>query len=360
MNVPLFSPLQVRSLLLKNRLVMSPMQQYLSPDGLVGAWHLVHLGSRAVGGVGLVITEATAVSPEGRNTLFDTGLWNEAQVEAWKPIIQFVQAQGAKIAVQLWHAGGKGSHAHPTAGFHYLPPTDGGWVTKSASAVSLDKQHTAEALTMTEIATLVADFAQAATRAVHAGFDAIELHAGHGYLLHQFYSALANHRSDAYGGSFENRIRLLLEVVDAIRAVIPEAMPLLVRLSAVDFSDEEHAWHLADSVRLVAVLQQHGVDVVTASAGVFSAPDRAKLVPSYQVPYAEKIKADTGILTGAVGLITTPEQANELIATGQADLIMLARELLRDPYFPLRAATVLHADTPVPTPYTRAFPSSGR
>jgi 2,4-dienoyl-CoA reductase-like NADH-dependent reductase (Old Yellow Enzyme family) len=215
------------------------MQQYESPDGLVGAWHMVHLGSRAVGGVGLVITEATAVTPEGRNTLFDTGLWNEAQVAAWRPIVEFVQAQGARIAVQLWHAGGKGSHAHPMAGFHYLPPSEGGWITKSASAVSFDHQHTSEALTLPEIQTLITDFAQAAARAVQAGFDAIELHAGHGYLFHQFYSALANHRHDEYGGSFENRIRLLVETVDAIRAVIPDSMPLLVRLSAVDFSDEE-------------------------------------------------------------------------------------------------------------------------
>jgi len=355
MNTPLFTPLQLRSLTLKNRLAMSPMQQYSSPDGLVGQWHLVHLGSRAVGGVGLIITEATAVTPEGRNTLFDTGIWNEAQVAAWRPIVEFVQAQGAKIAVQLWHAGGKGSHAHPAAGFHYLPPADGGWTTKSASAVSLDHQHTSEALTIPEIQSLLADFAAGAQRAVAAGFDAIELHAGHGYLFHQFYSALVNHRLDDYGGSFENRIRLLVEAVDAIRAVIPATMPLLVRLSAVDFSDEEHAWHLADSVRLVAVLQQHGVDVVTASAGGFGMPDRAKVVPLYQVPYAEKIRADTGIITGAVGLITTPAQANDLIANGQADLVLLARELLRDPYFPLRAAAELPAETPVPVQYKRAF-----
>jgi len=355
MNTPLFTPLQLRSLTLKNRLAMSPMQQYSSPDGLVGQWHLVHLGSRAVGGVGLIITEATAVTPEGRNTLFDTGIWNEAQVAAWRPIVEFVQAQGAKIAVQLWHAGGKGSHAHPAAGFHYLPPADGGWTTKSASAVSLDHQHTSEALTIPEIQNLLADFAAGAQRAVAAGFDAIELHAGHGYLFHQFYSALVNHRTDDYGGSFENRIRLLVEAVDAIRAVIPAAMPLLVRLSAVDFSDEEHAWHLVDSVRLVAVLQQHGVDVVTASAGGFGMPDRAKVVPLYQVPYAEKIRADTGIITGAVGLITTPAQANDLIANGQADLVLLARELLRDPYFPLRAAAELYAETPVPVQYKRAF-----
>jgi 2,4-dienoyl-CoA reductase-like NADH-dependent reductase (Old Yellow Enzyme family) len=355
MSVPLFSPLQLRSLTLKNRLVMSPMQQYSSTEGLVGSWHLVHLGSRAVGGVGLVITEATAISPEGRNTLFDTGLWNEAQVAAWRPIVQFVQAQGASIAVQLWHAGGKGSHAHPAAGFHYLPPAEGGWVTKSASAVALDHQHTSEALTKPEIQALIADFAAAAQRAVATGFDAIELHAGHGYLFHQFYSALANHRTDEYGGSFDNRVRLLVDAVDAVRAVIPEGMPLLVRLSAVDFSEEALAWTLADSVQLAALLQQHGVDVITASAGGFGMPDRAKVVPLYQVPYAEKIRADTGIVTGAVGLITTPEQANDLVANGQADLVVLARELLRAPYFPLQAATALHAEVPVPVQYKRAF-----
>jgi 2,4-dienoyl-CoA reductase-like NADH-dependent reductase (Old Yellow Enzyme family) len=355
METPLFSPIQIRGLKLKNRLAMSPMQQYSSQDGLAGPWHLVHLGSRAVGGAGLIITEATAVTPEGRNTLFDTGLWNEEQVAAWRTIVAFVQAQGAKIGVQLWHAGGKGSHAHPEAGFHYLPVAEGGWVTKSASAVSLDKQHTSEALTIPEIKELIIAFADAATRAVQAGFDTVELHAGHGYLFHQFYSGLANHRTDEYGGSFENRIRLLIETVDAIRAVIPDTMPLFVRLSAVDFSDEEHAWHLPDSVRLTAVLQQHGVDVVTASAGGFGMPDRSKVVPLYQVPYAEKIRAETGIVTGAVGLITTPAQANELITSGQADLILLARELLRDPYFPLRAAKELHAETPVPVQYKRAF-----
>ncbi|UOQ52250.1 NADH:flavin oxidoreductase/NADH oxidase [Hymenobacter cellulosivorans] len=357
MEPHLFSPLSIRSVQLKNRLVMSPMQQYSSPDGLVGAWHLVHLGSRAVGGIGLIITEATAVSPEGRNTPFDTGLWNEAQVEAWRPVVRFVQDQGAKIAVQLWHAGGKGSHAHPAAGFHHLPPDQGGWITKSASAVSLDQQHTPEALTVAEIQTLIAEFAQGARRAVQAGFDAIELHAGHGYLFHQFYSALANHRTDDYGGSFDNRVQLLLQTVQAIRAVIPEAMPLLVRLSAVDFSAEAHAWHLADSVRLTRLLQQHGVDVVTASAGGFSAPEKSQVGPLYQVPYAEKIRAETGVLTGAVGLITTPQQANDLIANGQADLVLLARELLRDPYFPLRAAAVLGAATAAPVQYGRAFPT---
>jgi 2,4-dienoyl-CoA reductase-like NADH-dependent reductase (Old Yellow Enzyme family) len=270
--------------------------------------------------------------------------------------VEFVQAQGAKIAVQLWHAGGKGSHAHPVAGFHYLTPAEGGWVTKSASAVSLDKQHTPEALTGTEIQTLIASFTAGAQRAVAAGFDAIELHAGHGYLFHQFYSALANQRTDEYGGSFENRIRLLIETVAAIRSVIPAGMPLLVRLSAVDFSEEAEAWHLTDSVRLTRILQEQGVDVVTASAGGFRAPEKDQIGPLYQVPYAERIKADTGILTGAVGLITTPEHANMLVSSGKADLVLLARELLRDPYFPLRAAHELELEAPAPVQYLRAFP----
>jgi 2,4-dienoyl-CoA reductase-like NADH-dependent reductase (Old Yellow Enzyme family) len=358
MSVNLFSPLQLRELTLKNRLVMSPMQQYRSPDGLVGPWHLVHLGSRAVGGVGLIITEATAAAPEGRNTLLDTGLWNEAQEAAWRPVVQFVQAQGARIAVQLWHTGGKGSHHPPAAGFHYLPPAEGGWPTKSASAVSLDHQHTPEALTVPEIQQIIADFARAAERAVRVGFDAIELHAGHGYLFHQFYSALSNQRQDAYGGSFENRTRLLLEAVRAVRAVIPAGMPLLVRLSAVDFSPAPEAWQLPDSVRLAGLLQQHGVDVVTASAGGLHPPAKEQVGPLYQVPYAAEIRAATGLVTGAVGLITTPEQAADIVTSGQADLVLLARELLRDPYFPLRAARALHAPVAPPAEYQRAFPTS--
>jgi 2,4-dienoyl-CoA reductase-like NADH-dependent reductase (Old Yellow Enzyme family) len=355
MSLNLFSPLTLRDLTLKNRLAVSPMQQYSAPDGLVGNWHLVHLGSRAVGGAGLIITECAAVAPEGRNTLFDVGLWNDAQVAAWRPLIQFVQEQGTKIAIQLWHAGGKGSHRHPQAGFTYLPPAEGGWVTKSASAVSLDHEQTSEAMTLADIAAVKTSFVAAAQRAVHAGFDAIELHAGHGYLFHQFYSSLFNHRTDDYGGSFENRIRLLVETVQAIRQMLPAAMPVLVRISAVDYSDDPQAWQLADSVKLAAILKTQGVDLLTASGGGFVNVDRSRVFAGYQVPLAEKIKLETGILTGAVGLITEPAQANAIITTGQADLVLLAREELRDPYFPLHAAKALHLPVDAPAQYKRAF-----
>lgn len=351
----LFSPLTIRNMTLKNRLVVSPMQQYSSPDGIVGNWHLVHLGSRAVGGAGLIITECTAVSPEGRNTLSDTGLWNDEQVTAWKPIVQFVQQQGAKMAIQLWHAGGKGSHRHPSDGFTYLPASEGGWITKSASAVSLDKEQTSQPLTVPEIQSLKANFVASAQRAVQAGFDAIEIHAGHGYLFHQFYSALTNHRTDEYGGSFGNRIRLLVETVEEIRAALPADMPLMVRISSVDYSEAEGAWHLEDSVKLAAILKERGVDIITASAGGLAAPDRSQVVPSYQVPFAEKIKNETGLITGAVGLITQPEQADELISSGRADLVMVAREFLRDPYFALHASQVLGAEVAIPSQYKRAF-----
>lgn len=355
MALSIFSPLTIRGMALKNRLVVSPMQQYTAHDGLVGNWHLVHLGSRAVGGAGLIITECSAVSPEGRNTLFDTGLWNDQQVTAWQPIVQFVQEQGTKIAIQLWHSGSKGSHRHPQQGFGILPPDEGGWIPKGPSAGVLDNGPVAEAMTLADIEQVKADFVAAAKRAVQAGFDSIELHAAHGYIFHQFYSALVNQRTDAYGGSFENRIRLLLETVQAMREVLPETMPLLVRLSVVDYSDDPRAWQLADGVRLSAILKAYGVDVVTASGGGFVNVDPASVFPSYQVPMAEKIKAETGIITGAVGLITEPEQAEAIIASGQADLVLMARELLRDPYFPLRAAQALHQPTEIPVPYKRAF-----
>ncbi|UOG73396.1 NADH:flavin oxidoreductase/NADH oxidase [Hymenobacter tibetensis] len=355
MALSIFSPLTIRGMTLKNRLVVSPMQQYLTPDGLVGTWHMVHLGSRAVGGAGLIITECSAVSPEGRNTLFDTGLWNDEQVAAWQPIVQFVQEQGAKIAIQLWHAGGKGSHRHPQEGMTYLPPTEGGWLPKGPSPTALGNGLAAEALTLAEMETIKANFVAATQRAVQAGFDSIELHAAHGYVFHQFYSGLTNHRTDQYGGSFENRIRLLVETVQAMRQVMPEAMPLLARLSVVDYSDDPRAWQLADGVRLSAILKVHGVDVVTASGGGFVTVDPATVFPSYQVPMAEKIKTETGVITGAVGMINEAQQANAIIASGQADLVLMARELLRDPYFPLRASRELHLTAEVPQPYKRAF-----
>ena len=351
----LFSPLQMRNIILRNRIVVSPMQQYEANDGLVNYWHLVHLGSRAVGGAGLIITECTAVSPEGMNTPNDTGLWNQEQVDAWKPVVKFVQDQGAKIAVQLWHAGGKGSHSHPSQGFKYVGPENGGWIPKSASPMALDLIHHSTALTVAEIKGITNDFAEAAKKAVQAGFDSIELHAGHGYLFHQFYSAVVNHREDEYGGSFENRIRFLIDTVKVIRDVIPEGMPLLVRLSAVDYLESEEAWTIEDSVKLAAILKANGVDMITASAGGFVFLDKSRVFPSYQLPFAEQIKAATGIVTGTVGMITDAEQAEEIISSGAADLVVIAKEFLRDPYFALNAARKLGQETDIPVPYLRAF-----
>jgi 2,4-dienoyl-CoA reductase-like NADH-dependent reductase (Old Yellow Enzyme family) len=354
-NLNLFSHLQIRDVTLKNRIVVSPMQQYSAVDGLANNWHLVHLGGRAVGGAGLIITECTAVSKYGRNTLSDTGIWNNEQLEAWKPIVQFVQQQGTKIAVQLWHAGGKGSHTHPNDGMKNLEPKDGGWITKSASAVSIDKHHTSEALTLDEIKIIQQEFVAAALRSVEAGFDAVELHAGHGYLFHQFYSSLVNQRADQYGGSFVNRVRFLMETVDAIRKAIPKGMPLLVRISAVDYRDEEAAWTIEDSVQLALLLKDHNVDQITASGGGFANWGAMKVFPSYQVPFATKIKKETGILVGAVGAIADAEQANTLITNGETDLVFIAKEFLRNPYFPINAAIALNHPIAIPFQYSRAF-----
>jgi 2,4-dienoyl-CoA reductase-like NADH-dependent reductase (Old Yellow Enzyme family) len=348
----LFTPLQLRGLELKNRIVVSPMQQYSAINGLPGNWHLVHLGSRAVGGAGLIITECTAVSPDGMNTLSDTGLWNEEQVAAWKPIVKFVQEQGAKIAVQLWHAGGKGSHSHPNDGFTRLPVEEGGWITKSASATKMGDQIP-EVLALDEIQQIKTDFVAAAQRAVAAGFDTTELHAGHGYLFHQFYSAAINKRTDEYGGSFDNRVRLLVDTAQEIRKVIPEQMPLLVRLSAVDYLESSEAWSIEDSVRLSHLLKKVGVDLITASGGGFAQVDKSRVFSSYQVPFATHIKKETGILTGAVGMITEAQQGNGIIENGEADLVVIAREHLRDPYFALHAAKALGVDVDVPWQYKR-------
>lgn len=350
----LFSPLRLRGLTLRNRIAVSPMQQYVATDGLVGQWHLVHLGSRAVGGAGLIITECTAVSRDGLNTPDDAGLWSDEHVEAWKPIVTFVQSQGAKIAVQLWHAGAKGSQKHVRGTFTYVGPEQGGRITKGASAMKLDDTHQSLALTVAEIQEIKANFVAASLRAVSAGFDTIEIHGGHGYIFHQFYSAAVNHRTDQYGGSFENRIRFLIETIQEIRSVIPENMPILVRISAVDHLTQADAWQIEDSHRLALVLMESGVDLVTTSAGGFAFVDKSKVFPGYQVPYAEKLKT-TGIHTGAVGLITEAQQADEIIRSGQADLVLIGRESLREPYFPIKAARELGVSIDIPEPYQRAF-----
>lgn len=355
-HAPLFSPLTVRTMTLRNRIVVSPMQQYSAVEGRVTDWHLVHLGSRAVGGAGLIITESTAVTPDGRSTVYDAGLYDASHITAWRPVVDFVQRQGAKIAVQLGHFGSKGSRSHPNDGLKYLAPDAGGWPTKSASPIApFNGMSEPQELTHAEIAELQMHYVAAARRAVQAGFDAIEIHGAHGYLFHQFYSAIINQRTDEYGGSLENRTRFLRDTAQAVRAAIPATMPLLVRISAVDYLEQENAWHLSDSVQLTRMLKDIGVDVVTASAGGFVFLDKAKVFPSYQAPFAERIKQETGVLTGAVGAITDAQQANEIVAREQADLVVIAREHLRNPYFAKDAALALGVSPELPFQYKRAY-----
>jgi len=350
----LFSPLTLRNLTLKNRIVLSPMQQYSAKDGIPNNWHLVHLGSRAVGGSGLILTECTAVSPEGLATLSDVGIWNEQQQNAWKNIVDFIHQQDAKIGIQLWHSGAKGSLHHPNERMKPLTAEEGGWVVKSSSATEVNGVTT-KALTIDEIQELKTFFVQAALRAVDAGFDTIELHAGHGYLFHQFYSKVVNQRTDEYGGSFDNRIRFLVETVQEIRKVIPKGMPLLVRISAVDYIETALGWTLEDSVALSKILKENGVDFITASGGGFTNVSKDKVYPGYQIPFAETIKQETGILTGAVGMITEASQANTIITENKADLVVIAREHLRNPYFSIHAAKELEMNVEIPWQYKRAF-----
>lgn len=350
----LFSSLTLRNLTLKNRIALSPMQQYSAKNGIPGNWHLVHLGSRAVGGAGLIISECTAVSSEGLATLSDVGIWNDEQKNAWKILVDFVHEQDAKIGIQLWHSGAKGSLKHPNEGMKPLTVEEGGWTLKSSSATEIHGVISEE-LTIQEIQELKTKFVDAALRAVEAGFDTIELHAGHGYLFHQFYSAIINKRQDEYGGSFENRVRFLVETVRAIRNVIPDGMPLMVRISTVDYMETPEAWTLENSIELSKMLKQNGVDLITASGGGFTNVSKDRVFPGYQVPFATAIKEQIGIATGAVGMITNAKQANEIIVNGQADLIVIAREHLRDPYFAIHSANELEIDIEIPWQYKRAF-----
>lgn len=353
----LFDPLQLRGLTVKNRIVVAPMQQYMSIDGYATDWHLVHLGSRAVGGAGLIISENAAVHPIGRATYADLGFWKDEHIEKWRQINTFIRLQGAKSALQIGHFGSKSSRQHPDLGFAYMLPREGGWPTVSSSAVAPSPEAPLpRPLLIPEIAEIQEHFVQAAQRAVLAGFDAIEIHAAHGYLFHQFLSRVINQREDAYGGSLENRARFLLETIRAIRSKIPEAMPLLVKISASDFIDGNPlAWTMDDSLQLAPLLKAAGVDLITASGGGFTRVEKSKVFPSYQVPFAEKIKSATGIHTGAIGLITTAKQAETIIQKEQADLIMLAREHLRNPYFSIQAARELGQEADIPKPYKRGF-----
>jgi 2,4-dienoyl-CoA reductase-like NADH-dependent reductase (Old Yellow Enzyme family) len=352
----LFSPLTIKGIQFKNRIAVSPMCEYSSlEDGYANDWHLVHLGSRAVGGAALVMQEATSVSEQGRITLKDLGIYKDGHIEKLKQITGFIHAQGAVAGIQLAHAGRKASHNAPWEGAKQLSLGEGGWETVSASTIPFtDAEVPPVALSKSGIQKVVEDFASAAARALEAGYKLIEIHAAHGYLIHQFLSPFSNARDDAYGGSFENRIRLLLEIIEAILKVWPGNLPLFVRISSTDWA--AGGWDIDQSVRLSGILKKKGVDLIDCSSGGTLGGAKIPLGPGYQVPFAEKIKKETGILTGAVGLITSAEQAEEILIKGQADMILLARELLRDPYFPLHAALALGEEIKWPSQYERAKP----
>lgn len=350
----LFSPITIKSLTFKNRIVVSPMCQYSAEDGFANNWHLVHLGSLAVGGAALLITEAAAVSEDGRISFADLGIWKDEHIARLKEITTFIEEQGAVAGIQLGHAGRKASHTEPWNGSkQILPAEDNGWETVSASAVPFSPDELPpHELDKAGITRIISDFKAAAVRALAAGFKVAEVHGAHGYLVSQFLSPLSNRRTDEYGGSFENRIRFLIEVIDAVKEVWPQEYPLFVRISATEWT--EGGWTIEDSVKLSKVLKDNGVDLVDCSSGGNVPGVRIPLKPGYQVEFAERVKKEAGVLTGAVGLITTPQQANEIIESGQADMVLFAREMLRDPHFPLRAAHELGHEIDWPLQYERA------
>jgi 2,4-dienoyl-CoA reductase-like NADH-dependent reductase (Old Yellow Enzyme family) len=349
----LFQPLKIRSIELKNRIVVSPMCQYSSVDGFANDWHLVHLGSRAAGGAALVFSEATAVSPEGRITHHDLGIYRDEHIEFLKRITGFIQKQNAVAGIQLAHAGRKASHHRPWDGSSALKENENPWITQAPSAVPYkDGEPVPHELSKQEIHNIIANFKQAAVRAKDAGFQIIELHGAHGYLLHEFLSPLSNHRTDEYGGAFENRIRFVLELTEAVRQVWTEEKPLFFRISATDWV--EGGWTIEESIELSKKLKTKGVDLVDCSSGGNSPGQKIQLGPMYQTSFAERVKKEAAIMTGAVGLITKKEEAESIISNQQADLVFLARQLLREPYFPLHAAHDFGVDIPWPVQYDRA------
>ncbi len=350
----LFAPLNIRDINFRNRIVVSPMCQYSSADGFANDWHFVHLGTRAVGGAALVFTEATAVTPEGRISPDDLGIWKAEHVEFLARIVRFIEQQGAVAGMQLAHAGRKASTAAPWLGSHPVAEADGGWRPLLApSAVPFsDKHPVPQALNEAGIRRLVRAFGEAAERALNAAFRVLEIHSAHGYLLHSFLSPLSNRRQDSYGGSFENRTRILREVVSEIRSRWPERYPLFLRISATDYL--QGGWDLEQSVELARQVKALGVDLVDCSSGGLLPQIAIPSGPGYQTPFAERIRRQAGILTGAVGMITAAEQADHILRTGQADVVVLARELLRHPYWPLEAARKLGAEAAWPKQYLRA------
>ena len=351
----LFAPLTLGGVTLKNRILVSPMCQYSSDEGHPTPWHLVHLGSRAVGGAALVMTEASAVEARGRISPADAGIWSDALAEAWSPIARFIAEQGAVPAMQLAHAGRKASTAVPSKGGKGITPEQGGWrPTLAPSALAFEPAYpTPDAMTRADIDTVVAAFATAAKRAYAAGFHVLEIHGAHGYLIHEFLSPLSNVRTDEFGGTFDNRIRFVRRVIASVRAAIPESAPLLLRISATDWT--HGGWDLEQSCALVDAIKNDGVALIDVSSGGNVAGASIPVGPGYQTPFAAEIRRRTGVKTGAVGMITSPEQADHVVRTEQADVVFLARELLRDPYWPRRAAEALGAKIEPPVQYTRGW-----
>jgi 2,4-dienoyl-CoA reductase-like NADH-dependent reductase (Old Yellow Enzyme family) len=353
----LFQPLTVRSVTLRNRIGVSPMCQYSAEDGVANDWHFVHLGSRAVGGAGLVMAEATAVAPEGRITPGCLGLWGEKHIEPLARIARFVKQHGAVAGIQIAHAGRKASADLPWRGGAHLPDDRGGWPTMAPSAIAFGGElpKVPRAMTVADIARVQDEFVATAKRALAAGFEWLELHAAHGYLFSEFLSPLANHRTDKYGGSFENRTRLLLDTARAVRQVWPEKLPLAVRISAIDWMPG--GWNIEQSVALAKLLKAEGVDLMDCSSGGVVSDAKIAVAPGYQVPFAEQVRREAGIATAAVGFITEPKQADDIVRSGKADLVLLARRMLVDPYWPAHAARALgHKDRlPAPNQYARAW-----
>lgn len=352
----MFSSFKLRSVEFANRIGVSPMCQYSSQDGFASDWHLVHLGSRAQGGAGLVEMEAAGVLPEGRISPDDLGIWKDEHIPTLQRIADFLHQQGSRGGMQLAHAGRKGSTKSPFKGDGAVPASEGGWTPVAPSAIAFNEHYPMPAaLDQAGINAVVEGFRKAAKRVLAAGFDFVEIHAAHGYLLHEFLSPLSNHRTDGYGGSFANRSRLPIEVVDAVRAEWPDRLPLFVRISATDWA--EGGWDIDESVELAKLLREHGVDLVDCSSGGLVPDAKVPVAPGYQVGFAARIRREAGISTTAVGLITEPEQANQIIRNGEADLVFLARAMLRDPYWPVHAAAALGEPASWPKQYLRAAPA---
>jgi 2,4-dienoyl-CoA reductase-like NADH-dependent reductase (Old Yellow Enzyme family) len=352
----LFEEITIRGITSRNRIMVSPMCQYSSEDGFATDWHLVHLGSRAVGGAGIICSEAAAVSPEGRISYADLGIWKDEHKQKLTQITNFVSQHGAVPAIQLAHAGRKASKNRPWEGNNHLSPGEGGWenfVAPSAIPFHEDDPPPLE-MSRDDIDKVIHDFRAAAKRALDSGFRIIEIHAAHGYLIHEFYSPLTNKRTDSYGGSFQSRIRLLLEILEAVQEVWPEDLPVFVRISATDWVDGEPSWTIEDSVQLAQILKDRGVDLIDCSSGGAVPYQQVSWGPGFQTPFAVRIREEVGIMTGAVGFITSPSQAEHILKTEQADMVIMAREFLRNPYFPMEAAADLHFDLQWPEQYERA------